>query len=193
LSFSSVPAAAASNTVKTIMGRSAPRLAASNGFLGIRLTRKSTIPGSSGAVWVPADATETGGVSARPTVITPMPMGMATSSVTQKNPREKPPSFPSFLGSPRRQTPVKMVAMTSGITTMLMAFMNAAPSGADPAAIACRSGLPVALATRPTINPASRPAAMAMWIMRYLGGCTASGTVDVRYVGGTRKTQRANT
>ncbi len=192
LSFSSVPEAAASRTVNTIIGSNAPRLAASNGFRGIKLTRNSTMPGSSGAVCGPAEGTDTGGVSANPTVITAMPMGMATSRVTQKNPREKPPSLPSLRGSPNRHTPVKIVAMTRGITTMLMAFMKASPSGADPAAIAWSSGLPVALARRPTINPAMRPAPMRMWIIGYPGAHGGLGRLGRRGPGpgGPRRGER---
>jgi len=58
-SSDSVVVAAANSTVKTMIGSSDPAAAASNGFRGMRLTRKSTIPGSS----VATSSVEVGGTT----------------------------------------------------------------------------------------------------------------------------------
>ena len=157
------PVAAANRTVKTMSGSSWPLLAAANGLLGIKLTRKSTKLGSSAGCTASTGGAAISGAKRSANHMVPIPITIAGSTVIQKKPSVKPPSFPSFLGSPSPATPVKMTAMTSGMTTILIAFMNAVPSGAEPAAMAASTSEPVAAASRPVPRPSARPSAIRTW------------------------------
>ncbi len=104
----------------------------------------------------------------------PIPRRIAGTTVTQKNPSVSTPSFPSFLGFPSPATPEKITAITNGITTIRIAFMNAVPRGAEAWATAIRVSEPVTAASRPKPRPATRPTAIAMWSMPHSGsdgGC----------------------
>jgi len=147
--------------VNTISGRSEPELAAAKGFEGISDTRKSTKPGSSGADCAAASGAVTPGAKASPRRMAPIPSRIAGSTVIQKNPSVSTPNLPSFFGFPSRATPEKITAMTRGITTMRIAFMNAVPRGAEAWAIPIRVSEPVAAARRPKPRPATRPIPIA--------------------------------
>ena len=88
-------------------------------------------------------------------------------TVTQKNARVVPPKRPSLRGSPNFATPVKITAITSGITNMRMAFINAVPSGAEASATVMRKSEPAA-ARRPVPSPRTSPTAIAMWSIQSL-------------------------
>ncbi len=145
---SSVPAAAPKRAVKTISGRRDPALAAAKGLLGIRLTRNSTRLGSSCASRGAAEGTAISGANPRPIHIVPIPITIAGNTVTQKKAKVVPPRRPSFLGSPRFATPVKITAITSGITTIRIALTKAVPSGAEARATVIMRSEPAA-ASRP--------------------------------------------
>jgi len=126
----------------------------------MRLTRKSTRPGRSAVSCVVTAGAAMSGAQRSPNHIVPIPITIAGMTVIQKKASVEPPSLPNFLGSPSPATPVKTTAITSGITTMRIAFMNAVPSGADPAAIAITGSDPVAAAIKPVPSPSNRPRAI---------------------------------
>ena len=60
---------------------------------------------------------------------------------------------------------MKITAITSGITTMRMAFMKTVPMGAEASATDMSASDPVAAASNPTAKPSTSPAAMRMCSM----------------------------
>ena len=117
-SFGKVVVAAPRRTTKMRRGRSAPSAATSIGFLGTRLTRKSTTPGAWVSISAMAVGGGTGAVKLSAKLISPMPIRIAGSVVTQKNPSASPPSRPSSRRLAIRPTPTKTTAATSGMTTI---------------------------------------------------------------------------